>query len=165
MKRVLFVMVAMLMLVGMMSAQTHKAGDKALLFMFNGFSNLGVSGLNGGVGGQLWLAPALSLRGTVGGLSTSNGGAKAANTSAAVLIGLGNTSNTYAYFGPQVFYNHVDPGVNTVSFDGVLGVNFSPWENVGLGAEYVLGITSGNNNVTTFQLGQTSGNIILSIGF
>lgn len=146
----------------------HKTGDVALLFTFNGLSDLSANEVNGGVGARYFFTPSMSFRGTVGAQVISQDNQptqKAIHVSGALLVKLAETKNTGAYFGPSVQWAHSEPNINTYGLGFVLGAEVYPWHNISLGAEYGVGMTYQSvTGVTTTTLGSNNnGKLLLSV--
>lgn len=146
-------------------AAQHEAGDFGLLAEFHGLSNISFDAMNKGIGIRYFLADPLSLRMTFGG--TVNSGVneyKEFTMSGALLWSFGNSETTEGYLGPQVFYNHQDPNVNTYSIGGVIGGAVFPMKNFSLGYEHEIAVSRAEGT-TTVVFGATNGKIIASFFF
>lgn len=162
------IIIALAVSVSMGQNKVGQAGEKALLFTFSGFSDLGVHNVNGGAGIRYYPATGVSLRGTLGTtvVTGNDQNATSANVSGAILFDLGSTSNTNVYLGPVVTYQHADPNLNSYQIGGVLGGEFFPWQHVSLSAEYVLGVTRDpEHDITNWKFGDTGGGVGLALWF
>jgi hypothetical protein len=146
-------------------APSHRG---ALLFTVNS-NNFGVSSYNEGIGLKWYLANSLALRGSVAGTFATHDGNSTTNgaISAGILTSLFTTKQTTVYVGVEGVLIHTEPEVSNIyGIGGVIGGEFLPWENVGLGAEYKVDVTrDSKNDVTTIALGRSIANFILNLYF
>jgi hypothetical protein len=171
MKQLFIIILAVLMLCSIGTAQWQKptnAGNFSVVGEFSGLSYIGVTNFNGGFGGRLYLAKNTSVRGTVGGTVTSGSGENwhSTNVSGALLFDLFGGESTSLYFGPQVYYTHAYNNAETYTYSGVVGVQVYKIFSDGLSFafEYPLGFTHDtqmNQNIWTF--GSTSGSLIINV--
>jgi hypothetical protein len=162
MKQLFAILAIVALLVTPALSRQHKAGDGGVLFTVNTSNGLSVDNVNGGVGFRVFVVDRVSIRATLGAvIHSGTDDSKQFNSSGALLLNLFGTSNTECYLGGQVFYNHTDPNINTYTLGGLLGVGFSPWEHLTLGAEYGLDYTK-DGGLTTWTFGQTTGKLLLT---
>jgi hypothetical protein len=156
----IFLTIAMLLALVFTTQAQHKEGDLGILFGFKGFSNLGVSDVNGGAGARYYITPSTSLRGTMGFQTFGNSeSANIVSVSGAMLFDLTHKAKTSAYLAPQFTYNHIDGSDALYSFGLLLGAEYEAWDGITLGAEYGV-VISGSNNKTDFSFGHTNGQIL-----
>lgn len=162
MKRVLFFLTLLALLVATGTAQKHSEGNIGIVYTVHAFSEVSVSDINGGAGLRYFLNPNFSLRGTFGYATHDEGNVTAA--SGALLFGVATTSTTAAYIAPQVTVYHTDGQETQSVFGAVLGTEFYPWQNISLGAEYGFTITNIGGN-TEVSVGHTGGSILGTFWF
>ena len=162
-------------------------GDKALLFSLNGLSNLGAGDFNGGFGMRYHFASNLSVRFGLGFSTSSTTtkrpvamttGADEKDSEFELSVAPGieywlmKNGPVAAYVGAQIAYlmsSETNENMNFVAntklettrsgIGGgvIMGVQWFPWSNVGLGAEYQLGFSSISGKVkSTNSTGTTT---------
>jgi len=180
MKRTLITLFSAL-LVFMMLMPTTTIGQKcippdyrgALLFTFNGLSNMNVSPLNGGIGGKLYLTRTLALVGSIGGYYENpnketrvhNGGF---NLTFGPEVDIFTTSTTLISLGAEGYWNHKSPlpMVDNYGVAGVIGGEFFFMKNVSLGAKYRLLLNyEPSTKYYGFRLSEDIINFVLGIYF
>lgn len=162
MKRILFFLTMLALLVTAGSAQKHSEGSVGIVYTVHAFSEVSVSDVYGGAGLRYFLNPNFSLRGTFGFATHDEGNVTAA--SGALLFGIATTSTTAAYIAPQITVYHTDGAETQSVFGAVAGTEFYPWQNISLGAEYGFSITSVGGK-TEVSVGHTSGAILGTFWF
>lgn len=170
MKQFLFAVIMVVLCMSLMNAQEptiHKAGDKSVLFTWQGFDNMAVSPVNGGAGMSFFLANHFFIRGTLGFQiedSKSDNPQKSAGLSFATLFNLSSTKNTMLYLGPTIGFTHEQPNYNQYTVGGILGAEVMIMDNVSLSGEYVLTVDQYvQSNLTYWTFGKTAGRLILSV--
>jgi len=172
------ILVMLLSLCAVGQAQPTKEGKAAILFTFEGLSNLGTTPYNGGIGLKYYITNRIALRGSLGG-SFVKADAKsrfATNTiaSAGITTDVFGTENTNAYIGGEILFNHFDPiyepvyepVINTYGIGCVFGGEFFPWKNVSLGTEYKIVLDQDSQaDHTMISLGKNFANFTLAIYF
>ena len=150
-------------------AQPTKEGKAAILFTFEGLSNLGTTPYNGGIGLKYYITNRIALRGSLGGSFITAKANSTTNTiaSAGITTDVFGTENTNAYIGGEVLFNHSEPVViNTYGVAGIIGGEFFPWKNVSLGAEYKIVVRRDTQaDDTMISLGNNFANFTLAIYF
>lgn len=150
------------------SAVAQGNPDNALLFTFNGLSNLGTSAFNGGIGAKHFIDNNTAVVGSFGYSSTAG---DVDETS--VTLGLQNYCGEFTGNGVNAFYgfegSYGYTGATEVSTYGVgafVGAEVFVLKNTSLGAEYGVGYTTdsvGGNEA--FSVGAQSGQFTLAFYF
>ena len=180
MKKVTIILMAVLFLATLALAGDDatpkgKSGDEALLFSLNGLSNLGAGNFMGGVGAKYYFQDNMAFRlgvgfGWNGYTQTVTGGNDQKDHTIGFSLDPGITYTiatsgpVSAYVGGQVMFGwqqetkeylgeydkEVITGTN-FGFGGLAGVEWFPWNNVSLSAEYGLSLSfgSGSDEVTS----------------
>lgn len=181
MKKIAIVLVAVLLVANVVSAQDvtakTKKGDRAWMFTLNGLDNLGAGDYMQGVGLRYYFQDMMAIRAGIGFSTASVSGASDNPMKFSLNAGL---QYDYAVNGPVVAYvggllafssdNPAGPTDATTTFGvaGVAGVEWFPWSNVSLSPEYQLAFSSmsppGGGSSSSFTLG-SAGSFGLSFYF
>jgi hypothetical protein len=184
MKKAILVVVALVLFVGLVSAQDTqpktKAGNFGWMFTLGGLSNLGAGSYMGGVGAKYYLQDDLALRGGVSFGTTSYPGYEQNPSNYGVNAGIvynwAQAGAVVGYIGAMGSYGSSKPAVLVGTTDaftqfgigGVSGFEWFPYNQLSFSGEYQLMFTSSKQGsgdaVNSFGLGSAnSANLTLTV--
>jgi hypothetical protein len=184
MKKAILVVVALVLVVGLVSAQDTqpktKAGNFGWMFTLGGLSNLSAGSYMGGVGAKYYLQDDLALRGGVSFGTTSYPGYEQNPSSygvnAGVMYNWAQAGAVVGYIGAMGSVSSAKPAQVTGTTDAttsfgigaVSGFEWFPYNQLSFSGEYQLMFSSvkypNTDAVTSFGLGSASGaNLTLTV--
>ena len=183
MKKIAIILIAVLVLASMAFSEDAtpktKEGDKAWMFSFSGLGNLGAGSYMGGVGGKYYFQDNMALRAGLSFSTTDIPDVDKDPSSFGLNAGLQYDYSTngavVAYFGGNFMYSTSktqgsDKSDNTFGIGGLAGVEWFPYNNISLSAEYMLSFESTKSAATdkttsTIMLGKSGASLNLCVFF
>ncbi len=167
------------------STVRRTAGSNALLFTLNGLADLSGGDFMGGMGFNHFLSNDVALRAGVGfGMASLTSGTGTAedkastttiNVAPGIRFNLANNSNVAMYVGGQVMFgmsstsntlggaNDGSTSSTSIGVGAFAGAEWFPWNNVSLGLEYGLGLTTSSSSDKDAAGVETAGPTFTSI--